>query len=129
MRKEGAEMKLGMVTYQLGKDWDVPTLIEKLATLKYQGVELRTEHAHGVEDTLTKEQRAEVRRRFAESPVEVVGLGTTFEYHALDPQVVRQNVEGTPNPCVIELLQVHQVVHGVGVFGQRRRHGSHDHPR
>ena len=52
-------MKLGLVTYQLGKDWDVPTLIEKLTALRYGGVELRTEHAHGVEDSLTPEQRAE----------------------------------------------------------------------
>ena len=36
-------MKLGIVTYQLGKDWDMPTLIEKLTALRYQGVELRTE--------------------------------------------------------------------------------------
>ena len=30
-------MKLGLVTYQLGKDWDVPTLIEKLTALKLRG--------------------------------------------------------------------------------------------
>ena len=64
-----ALMKLGLVTYQLGKDWDVPTLIEKLTALKYQGVELRTQHAHGVEDTLPKNTREEVRKRFAESQV------------------------------------------------------------
>ncbi len=110
-------MKLGMVTYQLGKDWDVPTLIEKLATLKYQGVELRTEHAHGVEDTLSKEQRAEVRRRFADSPVELVGLGTTFEYHALDPQVVRQNVEGTKRYC--------ELAKDVGAQGVKVRPNGH----
>ncbi|MBI3974136.1 MAG: sugar phosphate isomerase/epimerase [Chloroflexi bacterium] len=92
-------MKLGLVTYQLGKDWDVPTLIEKLTALKYEGVELRTGHAHGVEDSLSPEGRAEVRRRFADSPIALVGLGSTFEYHSLDPQVVRNNIEGTKRYC------------------------------
>jgi sugar phosphate isomerase/epimerase len=88
-----------MVTYQLGKDWDVPTIIAKLSALRYQGVELRTQHAHGVEDTLSKAERAEVRRRFQDSPIELVGLGTTFEYHSLDPAEVRRNIEGTKRYC------------------------------
>lgn len=106
-------MKLGIVTYQLGKDWDVPTLIEKLTALKYQGVELRTQHAHGVEDTLSGVERAEVRRRFEDSPLEIVGLGSTFEYHSLDPQVVRENVEGTRRYC--------QLAHDVGAQGVKVR--------
>ncbi|MGH2350172.1 MAG: sugar phosphate isomerase/epimerase family protein [Chloroflexota bacterium] len=110
-------MKLGIVTYQLGKDWDVPTLIEKLTALKYQGVELRTEHAHGVEDTLSKEARAEVRRRFADSAVEVVGLGSTFEFHALDPAVVRKNVEGTKRYC--------ELAKDVGAGGVKVRPNGH----
>ena len=110
-------MKLGLVTYQLGKDWDVPTLIEKLTALQYEGVELRTEHAHGVEDTLSPAQRAEVRRRFADSPVELVGLGSTFEFHALDPEVVRQNVEGTKRYC--------QLARDVGAGGVKVRPNGH----
>ena len=110
-------MKLGLVTYQLGKDWDVPTLIEKLGVLKFEGVELRTEHAHGVEDTLSAEERATVRRRFADSPVELVGLGSTFEYHALDPEVVRRNVEGTKRYC--------QLARDVGAGGVKVRPNGH----
>lgn len=111
-------MKLGMVTYQLGKDWDVPTIIEKLEQLKYQGVELRTQHAHGVEDTLSKEGRAEVRRRFEASPVELVGLGSTFEYHSTDPQVVRQNIEGTKRYC--------ELAREVGAQGVKVRPNGHN---
>ena len=111
-------MKLGIVTYQLGKDWDVPTLIGKLSALKYQGVELRTQHAHGVEDTLSRVQRAEVRRRFAESSVELVGLGTTFEYHAMDPKVVRENVEGTKRYC--------ELAKDVGAQGVKVRPNGHN---
>ncbi len=110
-------MKLGIVTYQLGKDWDVPTLIEKLTTLGYEGVELRTQHAHGVEDTLSKVEREEVRRRFAGSPITLVGLGTTFEFHALDPAVVRQNVEGTKRYC--------ELARDVGAQGVKVRPNGH----
>jgi sugar phosphate isomerase/epimerase len=110
-------MKLGLVTYQLGKDWDVPTLIEQLTALRYEGVELRTTHAHGVEDTLAPAARAEVRRRFAASPVTLVGLGTTFEYHALDPDVVRRNVEGTKRYC--------ELARDVGAQGVKVRPNGH----
>jgi sugar phosphate isomerase/epimerase len=110
-------MKLGIVTYQLGKDWDVPTLIQKLTQLKYEGVELRTTHAHGVEDTLSKDARAEVKRRFADSPITLVGLGSTFEYHALDPNVVRQNVEGTKRYC--------ELAKDVGAQGVKVRPNGH----
>jgi sugar phosphate isomerase/epimerase len=110
-------VKLGIVTYQLGKDWDVPTLIDKLTALKYKGVELRTEHAHGVEDTLSQERRADVRRRFADSPIELVGLGSTFEFHALDPAVVRRNVEGTKRYC--------ELARDVGAGGVKVRPNGH----
>jgi len=111
-------MQLGIVTYQLGKDWDVPTLIEKLTALKYQGVELRTEHAHGVEITLPKAARAEVRKRFAESQVELVGLGSTYEYHSMDPEVVRKNVEGTKRAC--------ELAKDVGAGGVKVRPNGHN---
>jgi sugar phosphate isomerase/epimerase len=113
-----AAMKLGIVTYQLGKDWDVPTLIEKLTALKYQGVELRTEHAHGVEIALPKDKRAEVKRRFAESQVELVGLGSTFEYHSSDAAVVRKNVEGTKQAC--------ELAKDVGASGVKVRPNGHN---
>ena len=53
----GSKMKLGLVTYQWGKDWDLPTLIANCEKTKVLGVELRTEHAHGVESNLTARQR------------------------------------------------------------------------
>jgi len=88
-------MKLGLVTYNLAKDWDVPTLIAMCEKTGFEGVELRTTHAHGVEVTLSAAQRAEVRKRFADSAVALAGLGSAFEYDAIDPAVVRQNIEGT----------------------------------
>jgi sugar phosphate isomerase/epimerase len=88
-------MQLGIVTYDIAKDWDLPTILKRLETLGYRGVELRTTHAHGVEVKLDHSQRLEVKKRFEDSPVELAGLGSTFEYQSTDPAVVRRNIEGT----------------------------------
>lgn len=88
-------MKLGLVTYQWAKDWDLPTLIANCEKTGYLGVELRVDHAHKVETNLSASQRAEVRKRFADSPVDCIGYGANFEYHNPDPAAVRKNIEGT----------------------------------
>jgi sugar phosphate isomerase/epimerase len=88
-------MQLGIVTYNIAKDWDLPTILTQLEKLGYAGVELRTSHAHKVEANLTKAQRDEVRKRFEDSPVQLAGLGSAFEYQAADPAVVRKNIDGT----------------------------------
>ena len=49
-----------MVTYNVARDWDLPTLIHNLKEAGWRGVELRTEHAHKVETILAKLERAEV---------------------------------------------------------------------
>ena len=88
-------MRLGLVTYQLARDWDVETIIANCEETGFAGVELRTTHAHGVEVGLSDAERAEVRARFENSGVELAGLGSAFEYDAVDPAEVRRNIEGT----------------------------------
>jgi sugar phosphate isomerase/epimerase len=88
-------LQLGIVTYNIAKDWDLPTILSRLEKLGYAGVELRTTHAHKVEANLSRNERLEVRKRFEDSPVDLAGLGTAFEFQATDPAVVRQNIEGT----------------------------------
>ena len=92
-------MKLGLVTYNLAKDWDIPTIIQKCDATGFEAVELRTTHAHGVEPTLAKAEREAVKRQFADSPVRLLSLGTTCEYHAIDKAEVRRNIEETKE-CV-----------------------------
>jgi sugar phosphate isomerase/epimerase len=87
--------RIGTVTYNIAKDWDIATLIKNLTDVGMDGVELRTTHAHGVEISLSAAERAEVRKRFADSPIQLAGLGTICEYHSPDPAVVRKNVEET----------------------------------
>lgn len=88
-------MKLGMVTYNMGKDMDLERLIAFCEETGLEGVECRTTHAHGIEVELSKAQRAEVKARFADTPVELAGLGSAFEYHSLDPAEVKANIEGS----------------------------------
>ncbi len=88
-------LQLGTVTYNIAKEWDLDTILKRLEALKFEGVELRTGHKHGVEVGLSKDQRAEVKRKFADSPVELAGLGSAFEYQSADPAKVRENIEGT----------------------------------
>ena len=89
------KMRLGLVTYQWGRDWDLPTLIANCEKTGLLGLELRTQHAHMVETNLTAARRAEVKKRFADSPVECLGYGANFEYHSPDPKQLRDNIEQT----------------------------------
>ncbi|MFZ2145679.1 MAG: DUF6807 family protein, partial [Sedimentisphaerales bacterium] len=75
-------------------DWDLPTLIANCEKTGVLGVELRTEHAHKVESDLNAQERREVKKRFADSPVILVGLGTNFAFHHTDPAKLRSDIEG-----------------------------------
>ena len=94
-------MKLGTVTYNLAQDWDIPTLIKNCEAAEFQGVELRTTHKHGVEVSLTRDQRAEVKKRFADSKVELMGLGSAFDYHTPDSQKLRKDIEATKEYIIL----------------------------
>lgn len=106
-------MRLGLVTYNLARFWDIPTIIERCRRAGFEGVELRTTHAHGVESTLTPAERERVRKQFADSGVRLCSLGTAFEFHALDPQEVRHNIEGTKEYA--------RLAHDVGAHGVKVR--------
>lgn len=88
-------IKLGVVTYNIAKDWDLDTLFKRLPMLGFEGVELRTGHAHKVEVGMSPAERSELKSRFDDSPLELAGLGSAFEYQSSDTSVVRRNIEGT----------------------------------
>jgi len=106
----GSAMRLGLVTYQWGKDWDVPTLIANCEKARVLGVELRTQHAHKVESNLSARQRREVKGRFGDSAVTLVGLGTNFAFHDTNPAKLRANIDGAK-----EYLKLSADVGGSGV--------------
>lgn len=87
-------LKLGLVTYNLARTWDLATIVRNCSEAKFEGVELRTGHAHGVEVSLGEEEREKVRALFRGSPVELASLGSAFEFHSADPAELRKNIDG-----------------------------------
>jgi sugar phosphate isomerase/epimerase len=87
------KFRLGIVTYNIAKDWDVPTILKVCKGVGLSAVELRTTHKHGVEPSLGPDQRKEVRQRFADAGIELWGLGSVCEFHSPDAAVVKKNVE------------------------------------
>jgi sugar phosphate isomerase/epimerase len=85
-------MLLGTVTYNLCKDWDLETLITKLEEAKFEAVELRTTHKHGVEPSLNAAERERVRKRFERSKVRLLSYGSVAEFHSPDAAVRKKHV-------------------------------------
>lgn len=91
--RDKSGIKLGFVTYLWGKDWDLPTLIKNCTDTTIRGVELRVEHAHKVMPDLNTPRRLEVKKRFADSPVQLVGLGTNQQFDYVDQDKLKASIE------------------------------------
>jgi sugar phosphate isomerase/epimerase len=88
-----ATFRFGLVTYQWGKDMDLPSVISACQQANMGGVELRTEHKHAVEPNLDSKARSEVRKSFEGSGVTLIGYGSNCEFHSKDPEAVKKNIE------------------------------------
>src|SRR5438552_14830803 len=86
------KFRLGIVTYNIAAQWDLTTILKICKTVGVSPVELRTTHKHGVEPSLSKEERAEVKKKFADSGVEFWGCGTTCEFHSPDAAEVKKQI-------------------------------------
>jgi sugar phosphate isomerase/epimerase len=62
---------------------------------------------------LSKEQRQEVARRFRDSKVELMGLGSAFDYHTPDQAKLRKDIDATKEYIVL--------AHDVGARGVKVR--------
>jgi hypothetical protein len=89
--------RFGFTTYQWGNDWDIPTLIANCCKAQVFGVELRTSqsYAHGVELDLNAQQRREAKKRFEDSPIELVGLATSERFDSPDAEKLEAAIEST----------------------------------
>ena len=103
-------MKLGLVTYLWGQEWDVPTLIKNCSEAGILGIELRVEHAHGVGLGMSADKLSEVKKQFDDSPVEIVGMGTNEEFDNPDPKILAENVERAK-----EYIRISHAIGGTGV--------------
>jgi len=108
-----SKFHLGIVTYNIAKDWDIATIIKNCAAAKIEGVELRTTHKHGVEVALTPEQRAEVKKRFSDSPVKLASLGSAFDFHTPDQAKLKKDIAATKEYITL--------AHDVGATGVKVR--------
>ena len=106
-------MRLGLVTYNVAKDWDIEKIISTLEEVRFEAVELRSTHAHGVEPGIPAARVEEVRNRFAASKVRLLSLGSACEYHSPDEAVRRKNVEETEGFL--------QLAHDLGCWGVKVR--------
>jgi len=87
-------LRLGLMSYNLAKDWDIETIIKNCTATGFEHIELRTTHAHGVEVSLTQDQRRDVRRRFEDAGLRI-SLASGFAYHHPDAGQLRKEIEGT----------------------------------
>lgn len=87
------KFRLGMVTYNVASQWDLPTLLKVCKNVGISPVELRTTHKHGVEPSLSKEERKEVKQRFADAGVEIWGCGSVCEFHSTKEDDVKKNID------------------------------------
>lgn len=115
---DASKMKFGLVTYLWGQDMDLPTVISSCEKSGLGGVELRTEHKHGVEPKLSKMERAEVRKRFEDSSVELVGYGSNAQFHDAEPEKLKANIELTK--------QYVQLMHDCGGSGVKVKPNGFD---
>ncbi len=106
-------MKLGCVTYNLLKDWDVDTIIKNLEAAGFEAVELRTTHKHGVEPSLSKAERSAVAAKFSNSRIRLVSYGSVAEFHSPDDAVRRKHVA--------DAKQFIELAHDTGAWGVKVR--------
>lgn len=106
-------MQLGLVTYNVAKDWDVETIIQKLEASRFELVELRTSHKHGVEPSLGRDERQRIRDRFQKSKVKPISLGSTCEFHSPDQAVWDKQVA--------ECKAFIELAHDIGALGVKVR--------
>lgn len=87
------KFQLGLVTYNVPATWDLPTLLATCKEVCIAAVECRTTHKHGIEPSLSKDERQRVKGQFADSGVRFWGCGSVCEFHSADPKVVAKHVE------------------------------------
>jgi sugar phosphate isomerase/epimerase len=111
--EDAAKFKLGIVTYNVPKDWDLPTLLKVCKEVGIAAIECRTTHKHGVEPSLSADQRKDVKKQFADSNVVFWGCGSVCEFHSDNPAVVKKNIE--------ECKQFVKLVQDIGGLGVKVR--------
>jgi len=91
--RESSEIQVRPRHYNIAAAWNLDDLLKACSAAGISPVEFRTTHKHGVEPTLSKDQRQEVKKKCADKGVEIWGCGTVCEFHSDDMNVVKKNIE------------------------------------
>jgi sugar phosphate isomerase/epimerase len=103
-------LRIGLMTYRLGQQWDVDTIIKNCQEAQWEHAELRTTHAHGVEVELSQAQRRDVRKKFEDAGIKL-SLASAFAYHWPEAEKLRSHIEGTKEYTLL--------AHDIGARGIR----------
>jgi sugar phosphate isomerase/epimerase len=90
-------VKLGLLTYDIAKDWDLQTLLDRAREIGFEGIEFRVDlnQSHGVELDRTKKERKRIREMFRAAGIAICGLGSGCMYDSPNPTVLKENIERT----------------------------------
>ena len=87
------KFRFGLVTYMWGAEWDLPTIIKNCRDAGSLGVELRTRHKHGVEPSIDKARRADVKKLFDGSGITLIGVGCNEKFDDTDPAKLTASID------------------------------------
>ena len=110
MSHEPVAMAFGLVTYMWGADWPLATLLRACRESQVRGVELRTTHAHRVEPSLDASARADVRRRFEDARITLVGIGSNERFDHRDAADLTKAIDASKR-----FIELSHDVGGTGV--------------
>jgi sugar phosphate isomerase/epimerase len=88
-------VKLCLLTFNLGRDFELDELLEVCDRYGYEGVECRAQanHGHGIELDTTAEESAEIKEKFAAARVNLAGISTGARFESLDPEERQKQID------------------------------------
>lgn len=116
LRPEGENMTFGWNTGGLAERWDLDMLLEIAKEAGVHGVELGAGHGHGVALTLSPEARDEVRSKFEQAGLELIGMSVPAILEGGSPEALM---------TAADMVKQHvRLSHDAGGSGVRLRLGS-----
>ncbi|NCO42827.1 MAG: hypothetical protein AUJ96_10405 [Armatimonadetes bacterium CG2_30_66_41] len=90
-------MKLSLLTFNIARDMPLEEVIRVAKETGFAAIEFRAEanHAHGVEPSLSAEERQQVRRKMEDAYLATSCIGTSSRFESPDPEARKQMVEHT----------------------------------
>jgi sugar phosphate isomerase/epimerase len=99
LRNSSPKFGLGLVSYNVAAQWDLPTVLKICRDAGIAAFEARTSHKHGIEPSLNADQRTSIKNQFADAGVLFWGCGSVCEFHSPDPAVVKKQIEDCKRFC------------------------------